>query len=83
MQLSDGSTRRYDSVLPDLGSWFALLELGWVIRTLDTLAVQVNTLDPVLSVTGGDQMDGVTLASWMDNRVRCQSVKDAVSAAVR
>ena len=83
MQLSDGSIRRYDSVLPDLGSWLALIELGWVIRTLDTLAEQVNTLDPVLSMARGDHLDGVTLAAWMDNRVRYQSVKDAVSAAVR
>lgn len=83
MQLSDGSTRRYDSVLPDLGSWLALLELGWVIRSLDTLAEQVNTLDPVLSMARGDHLDAVTLAAWMDNRVRYQSVKDAVSAAVR
>ena len=33
--------RSYDSVLPALGSWLALLELGWVMRRLDTMAQEV------------------------------------------
>ena len=28
-------------MLPALGSWLALLELGWVMRRLDTMAQEV------------------------------------------
>ena len=31
MQLSDEKVRTYNSTLPQLGSYFALLELGWVM----------------------------------------------------
>ena len=83
MQLSNVGLRSYSSVLPDLGSWLALVELGWVIRTMDTMASRVNTLDPVISVRRGEEWDSETLGSWMIHNTRFKSVRDVFSAAIR
>merc|ERR1719282_519348 len=83
MQVGDGVVRTYDSVLPNLGSWFALIEMGWVIRKLDKMAVKVNTLDPVISVARGREWDAQTLHSWMAANTRFQSVRDVLTAALR
>jgi len=83
MQLGDAVVRTYDSVLPNLGSWFALLEMGWVIRKLDKMAAQVNTLDPVTSVPRGREWDSQTVHSWLATNTRFQSVHDVITAALR
>ena len=83
MQVGDLKVRSYDSVLPSLGSWLAVLELGWLTNKLDSLASQVNTKDPVASLTEGHQLDAVTLSCWLTLHTRFQAVRDVVAAAVR
>ena len=83
MQVGDLKVRSYDSVLPSLGSWLALLELGWLINKLDSLASEVNTKDPVASLTEGDQLDAVTVSCWLSLHTRFQAVRDVVAAAIR
>lgn len=83
MQVGDAVVRTYDSILPNLGSWFALIEMGWVIRKLDKMATKVDTLDPVTSVARGAEWDAQTLHSWLAANTRFQSVRDVITAALR
>ena len=83
LQVGDMKVRTYDSVLPSLGSWLALLELGWVISKLETLSQRVNTLDPVASLREGLELDSVTVAGWLTEHTRFQSVRDVIASAVR
>ena len=83
MQVGDLKVRSYDSVLPSLGSWLALLELGWLTSQLDLLAGQVNTRDPVASLAEGEQLDSLTVSCWLSLHTRFQAVRDCVTAAVR
>ena len=83
LQVGDMKVRSYDSVLPSLGSWLALLELGWIINKLEQLARHVNTLDPVASMAEGEQLDSESVAGWLTAHARFQSVRDVVAGAVR
>ena len=83
MQVGDLKVRSYDSVLPSLGSWLAVLELGWLTSKLDSLASKVNTKDPVASLTEGQELDSLTLSAWLSLHTRFQAVRDVLAAAVR
>jgi len=82
MQLSDNKVRTYNSTLPQLGSYFALLELGWVMHRIDSISRKVNTLDPYASITNAHEYDSLTIESWLKSNTRSQSVRDVVTAAV-
>ena len=83
MQVGDNRIRTYDSVLPNVGSWFALLELGWVINKMERLSGEINPLDPCRSVTRGEEWDSITVHGWLLSNTRYQAVRDVISAAIR
>ena len=83
MQVGDMKVRTYQSVLPSLGSWLAVVELGWLTTKLDSLAGKVNTKDPVASLTEGEELDSLTVSSWLSLHTRFQAVRDVLAAALR
>ena len=82
MQAGGAEVRTYNSVLPNVGSWFALLDLGWALAKLEKLAAEVNILDPFQS-KGGSDLDAITVHSWVMNNTRYSAVKDILTAAFR
>ena len=75
-----GRTSTYNSVLPAVGSWLALLELAWLLHTLERMAARVSVLDPLAS-RAGPQLDAVTVEGWMADRVRHKAIRDCLTAA--
>ena len=82
MQAGGPKVRMYNSVLPDVGSWFALLELGWTLSKLEKLAAKVNILDPYRG-KNGLELDAVTVHGWLKNHTRYVAVRDVITAAFR
>ena len=70
MHLADNKVRKYDSVLPNLGSYFALLELGWVMNKIDSLSSTINTLDPYVSCKNSAEFDSQTMETWLATNSR-------------
>ena len=82
MQAGGGKVRTYNSVWPIVGSWLALLDLGWTLSRLEKLASEVNILDPYGS-KGGTELDAITVHSWLKRNTRYAAVKDVLTAAFR
>jgi len=82
MQAGGSQIRTYNSVLPNVGSWLALLELGWTLTKLERLAAAINILEPYNS-HGGSELDAMTVSTWLNTNTRYAAVKDVIIAAFR
>jgi len=82
MQTGESKARTYNSVLPNVGSWFALADLGWMLSKLEKLAAEVNILDPYKG-RDGPELDSITVHSWVKSNTRYEAVKDVLTAAFR
>ena len=82
MQTGGSNIRTYTSVLPNVGSWLALLELGWVLYKLEKLASRIQLHDPITS-TGGWELDAITVHSWIKTNTHYLAVREVLLAAMR
>jgi monoamine oxidase len=76
-----GRIRRYEGTIPRLNP-AALLEIELASRKLDRMARRVNPSAPWDS-PGADRLDGATLATWLDRRIRTRTARELVEIAVR
>jgi monoamine oxidase len=76
----NGRVSRYRGTIPKLNP-AALLEVELARRKLDRMASKVNLQAPWES-PGAGRLDGTTVATWLDRRIRTRSARKLVEIAV-
>jgi len=82
MQVNGSKIRSYKSNLPDIGTWFGLLELQYVLYKLEQLTDKIEIMDPYAG-PDGPHLDSTTVYSWLQQHARYQAVRDILGAACR
>lgn len=75
-----GAIRSYSGTIPKLNP-IALAELGLIISRLDRMARAVN-LERPWETPGAEKLDSMTLASFLDRRLRTKSARAVLDAGL-
>ncbi|XP_043204708.1 probable flavin-containing monoamine oxidase A, partial [Amphibalanus amphitrite] len=82
MQLGGDSIRRYSSTIPNLGSWWGLVQLQLFIWKVDRLAKKCSPLSSCSDRTIRD-LDGVSVEAFARQNISNMAALEAIIAACR
>lgn len=83
LQVGDGSIRTYESDIPSLGSWIALIQLQFFITKVENLAKKFDVNDPFAADPDlAKYYDSMTAASFLHAHYAHQSVYQIFNAGI-
>ncbi|TRY70038.1 hypothetical protein TCAL_02872 [Tigriopus californicus] len=83
LQVGDGAIRTYESDIPSLGSWIALIQLQLFITKVESLARKFDVNDPFASHPSlAKYYDSMTAASFLHAHLAHQSVYQIFNAGI-
>ncbi|XP_043199156.1 uncharacterized protein LOC122368902 [Amphibalanus amphitrite] len=82
MQLGGDAIRRYSSTIPNLGSWWGLVQLQLFIWKVDRLAKKCSPLSPCSDRSIRD-LDGVSVEAFARQNISNTAALEAIIAACR
>eukprot|EP00095_Tigriopus_kingsejongensis_P010566 snap_masked-scaffold1889_size25432-processed-gene-0.0 protein:Tk10566 transcript:snap_masked-scaffold1889_size25432-processed-gene-0.0-mRNA-1 annotation:"hypothetical protein DAPPUDRAFT_300978" len=83
LQIGDGRIRTYDSDIPNVGSWIALIQMHFLIKKVESLAQKLDIHDPFQADPElAKHYDAMTAATFLRNHFVHESVYQMFNAGI-